>query len=61
MEFCELPWDKKCLEYYKRKDLVSKTTSNIQIRKAIFKEASDKYQPYKNLLKKYSNKYSWFN
>ena len=41
MEFCELPWDKKCLEYYKRKDLVSKTTSNIQIRKAIFKEAKD--------------------
>ena len=61
MEFCELPWDKKCLEYYKRKDLVSKTTSNIQIRKAIFKGVSDKYKPYKNFLKKYSNKYSWFN
>jgi len=61
MEFCEIPWDKKCLEYYKRKDLISKTTSNIQIRKAIFKEVSDKYQPYKDLLKKYNNKYSWFN
>ena len=45
----------------KDKSHMQKTTSNIQIRKAIFKEASDKYQPYKNLLKKYSNKYSWFN
>ena len=22
MDFCELPWDKKCLEFYKRKDLI---------------------------------------
>jgi tetratricopeptide (TPR) repeat protein len=60
MKFCELPWDKKCLEFYKRKDLVSKTASNIQIRGAIFKNKSDKYSPYKKLLEKYGNKYSWF-
>ena len=61
MKFCELPWDKKCLEYYKRKDLISKTSSNIQIRKAIYKHPMQRYLPYKQLLKKYSDKFSWFN
>ena len=61
MKFCELPWDKKCLEFYKRKDMISKTTSRIQIRKPIYKHSSDKYLPYKKLLDKYGNKYSWFN
>jgi len=61
MEYCELPWDKKCLEFYKRKDLFSKTASNIQIREAIFKQSHDKYSPYKKLLSKYGEKYSWFN
>ena len=61
MEYCELPWDKKCLEFYKRKDLISKTASNIQIRKAIYKHSTDKYLPYKIFLEKYGEKYSWFN
>ena len=52
MKFCGLPWDKKCLEFYKRKDLISKTTSNVQIRKAIYKHQSEKYLPYKNFLNK---------
>ena len=60
MKFCELPWNKKCLEFYKRKDLFSKTASNIQIREGIFKHAKDKYLPYKKLLSKYEKKYSWF-
>ena len=60
MKFCELPWDKKCLEYYKRKDLISKTSSNIQIRKAIYKHPIQRYMPYKQLLKKYGDKFSWF-
>ena len=60
MEFCEIPWDKKCLEFYKRKDLKSKTASNIQIRKAIYQQPSDKYKPYKKLLDKYGKKYTWF-
>ena len=59
--YCNLPWDKKCLEFYKRKDLISKTASNIQIRQAIYKHSLDKYLPYKKLLDKYGNKYSWFN
>ena len=61
MEFCELPWHKKCLEFYKRKGLISKTASNVQIRKAIFKHSSGKYSPYKKFLDKYGKQYSWFN
>ena len=61
MEFCNLPWDKKCLEYYKRKDLISKTASNVQIRKAIYKHSVNKYLPYKKYLDKYGEKYSWYN
>ena len=61
MKFCDLPWDKKCLEFYKRKDIISKTVSNLQIREAIYKHPTDKYLPYRKLLEKYGKKYSWFN
>jgi len=61
MKFCELPWDKKCLEFYKRKDLFSKTASNIQIRKPIYKHPEEKYLPYKKFLNNYRDKYHWFN
>ena len=57
MKFCELPWSKKCLEFYKRKDLFSKTASNVQIREAIYKHSANKYLPYKKLLNKYGKKY----
>jgi len=60
MDFCELKWDKKCLEFYKRKDMISKTASNLQIRKAIYKHQPDKYLPYKKFFDKYKKKYSWF-
>ena len=60
MEYCELPWDKKCLEFYKRKDFISKTASNIQIRQAIYKHSLEKYLPYKKFLNKYAENYSWF-
>ena len=58
LQFCNLPWDKKCLEFFKRKDLISQTASNIKIRKAIYKDTVKKYQPYKQCLNKYGNKYS---
>ena len=60
MKFCELPWNKKCLEFYKRKDLISNTASNIQIRKAIYKDEKEKNIPYKQFLKEHGKKYSWF-
>ena len=61
MKSCDLPWDKKCLEYYKRKDLISRTTSNLQIRKAIYKHSENRYLPYKPFLDEYGYKYSWYN
>ncbi len=61
MEFCKLPWSNKCLEFYKRKDLISKTASNVQIREAIYKRSLAKYLPYKKFLTKYGKQYSWFN
>ena len=61
MKFCNLPWDIKCLEFYKRKDLISKTASNVTLRQKIYKQSKEKYLPYKNLLKKYGEKYSWLN
>ena len=35
-KFCKLDWDSKCLEFYKRNDLISKTASNQQVRNKIF-------------------------
>ena len=60
MKFCNLSWNKKCLEFYKRKDIVSYTASHRQIRKPIYKDSIDKHQPYKDLLNRYGNKYNWF-
>ena len=61
LEFCNLPWDIKCLEFYKRKDIISLTASSIQIRKSIYKDSIEKYVPYRQLLNKYRGKYYWFN
>ena len=61
LKFCDLTWHKKCLDFYKRKDLISKTSSNIQIRKPIYKDAINKYLPYKQFLNKYLSEYPWFN
>ena len=60
MNFCNLPWSIKCLEFYKRKDLTSQTASNVQIRKPINKKKSGEYLPYKKFFKKYEKKYDWF-
>ena len=60
-EFCNLLWDIKCLEFYKRKDIISQTASSIQIRKSIYKDSIEKYLPYKQFLNEYRGKYNWFN
>ena len=59
LNFCSLEWNEKCLEFYKRKNLISKTTSNIQIRKPIYKDSSNKYEPYMKFFLKYKKKYKW--
>ena len=53
MEYCNLPWDKRCLEFYKRKDMVSDTASDVQIRKTIHKHSLNKYLPYKPFMLKH--------
>ena len=57
--FCNLEWDQKCLEFYKRTDLVSKTASNQQVRNKIFNNNSKKYIAYKEFFNPYLNKYEW--
>ena len=52
MEYCNLPWNKRCLEFYKRKDIVSDTASDVQIRKAVHKYSLDKYLPYEPFILK---------
>ena len=54
--FCELPWNSKCLEFYKDKELISRTASNIQIREKINTYSLNKYEPYLQFLEKYN----WF-
>ena len=61
MNYCELQWDNKCLEFYKRKDLISKTASNVQVRNAVYTDSLKKYLPYRKFLDKYGKKYFWFN
>ena len=57
--FCNLEWDQKCLEFYKRDDLISKTASNQQIRNKIFNNNPKKYTDYKGFFIPYLNKYKW--
>jgi len=48
LEYCELDWDKNCLNFHKNKRVV-KTASSTQIRKKIYKgsnEAWKKYEKY---------------
>ena len=60
-EFCGLEWDKKALEFYKRKDLFTSTASNLQIRNDIYNYDKNKYRPYYYLLKSFQDKYEWLN
>ena len=41
------------MEFYKRKDIVSDTASDVQIRKMIHKHSLDKYLPYKPFMLKH--------
>ena len=58
-KFCKLDWDSKCLEFYKRNDLISKTASNQQVRNKIFINDEKKYAPYKEFFNSYAAKYKW--
>ena len=58
-KFCNLEWDEKCLEFYTRDDLVSKTASNQQVRNKIFNSDQKKYAAYKEFFIPYLKKYEW--
>ncbi len=58
-KFCGLNWNKDVLNFYKRKNLHSKTLSFAQIRNKVSKYNEAKYQPYFYLLEKYKTKFSW--
>jgi hypothetical protein len=60
-EFCDLTWEAKILNFYKRKDLFSKTLSFNQIRSKVVKYNINKYKPYYNLLEKHKSNYEWLN
>ena len=57
--FCGLEWSKKSLEFHKRKDLYSKTASNIQIREKIYEYDKTKYKIYKKYIKNFVENYAW--
>ena len=57
--FCNLDWKPEVLEFYKRKDLDIRTTSNIQIRNKISKYNSEKYSKYYHIFDEFKNQFDW--
>ena len=51
LSFCDIEWSEKALDFYKREDLLSKTASNIQIRKQIYKYNKKRFEPYRHYFK----------
>ena len=45
-KFCSLNWSKETLNFYKRKNLYTKTLSFAQVRKKISRYNNSKYLPY---------------
>ena len=58
-KFCKLTWSEDTLNFYKRKNLYSKTLSFKQIRSKISLYDKKRYKPYFHLLDPYKNKYDW--
>ena len=51
-KFCDLNWHEEVLNFYKRKDLFSKTISSSQIRQEISQKHKSSYNKYYFLLDK---------
>ena len=58
-KFCGLTWNENINNFYKRRDLYSKTLSFNQIRSKVSKYNDKKYQSYFHMLNKFKNKYDW--
>ena len=61
LKFCNLSWTPEILEFYKKKNFVVKTLSNIQLRDKITPYNQTKYKPYEKILENFRNKYDWLN
>ena len=53
--FCDLPWESKCLEFYKNKRPI-KTASDTQVRSKIYSTSVNKWKNYERFLEKYYDK-----
>lgn len=51
-DFCDLNWDENKINFYNSKNLVSKTSSFLQVRNKIEKSIKNKYQSYYYLIEK---------
>jgi hypothetical protein len=49
LEYCEIPFEKECLEFYKSKRSV-KTPSAEQVRQPIYKSGMDYWKNYESYL-----------
>ena len=58
-QFCNLSWKPQVLEFYNRKNLDIRTTSNTQVRNKITTYDKYKYSKYFYLFKEYQNKLNW--
>lgn len=50
LKYCDLDWDKNCLNFHKNNRIV-KTTSSIQVRQKIYQGSSEEWKKYKDYLK----------
>ena len=55
LNFCELPWESNCLEFYKNKRPI-KTASDTQVRNKIYNTSVNKWKKYEMFLEKYYKK-----
>ena len=54
LEFCNIPWTEECLNFHKKKNIVSKTASVNQIRNPIHADSVDKFKQYESFFSPYS-------
>jgi tetratricopeptide (TPR) repeat protein len=55
LEYCELPWEKNCLEYSQAARAI-RTASNIQVRQGIYDDALNRWRAYEDHLQPLADK-----
>ena len=51
MNFCDIDWEDKCLEYYKYNDSAIETLSANQANKPVYKKSKDNFSNFKDFIK----------